>query len=152
MIGHDNTNIAVRVTRTSDRLPTTLDSVDVNACCAPCTSLLRRETRAGLGPGEEADGHALHVVEHLRAQVVDEALPDASREPPLGEASRASTTASAAMISERGTTTTWRSPGGDTVVDDPLEQQRRDEDDEEGVEDHEARGRRRSTPGTGGHR
>ena len=41
---------------------------------------------AGLGPAEEADRHPLHVVEDLGAQVVDEALADAGREPALGEA------------------------------------------------------------------
>ena len=41
---------------------------------------------AGLGPAEEADRHPLDVVEDLGAQVVDEALADARREPALGEA------------------------------------------------------------------
>ena len=41
---------------------------------------------AGLGPAEEPDRHALDVVEHLGAEVVDEPLTDARREPALGEA------------------------------------------------------------------
>ena len=46
MICHDRTNIAASVVTTVTTLPTTLDSVDVNACWAPWTSLLRRDTRA----------------------------------------------------------------------------------------------------------
>ena len=46
MICHDRTNIAASVVTTVTTLPTTLDSVDVNACWAPCTSLFRRDTRA----------------------------------------------------------------------------------------------------------
>ena len=43
------------------------------------------DERAGLGAGEEGDGHALHVVEQRHAQVVDEALADARRPPALDE-------------------------------------------------------------------
>ena len=46
MICHDRTNIAASVVTTATTLPTTFDSVDVNACWAPWTSLLRRDTRA----------------------------------------------------------------------------------------------------------
>ena len=44
MIGHDSTNIAPSVAATVMMLPTTFDSVDVNACWAPCTSLFSRVT------------------------------------------------------------------------------------------------------------
>ena len=40
---------------------------------------------AGLGPGEEGQGHALDVAEHLGAHVVDEALPDVGRDAALGQ-------------------------------------------------------------------
>ena len=46
MICHDNTNMAVRVAVTPTMLPTTFDRVEVNACCAPCTSLFNRVTSA----------------------------------------------------------------------------------------------------------
>ena len=46
MICHDRTNIAASVVTTVTTLPTTLERVDVNACWAPCTSELRRVTRA----------------------------------------------------------------------------------------------------------
>ena len=42
--------------------------------------------RPCLRPAEEADRHALHVVEHLGPQIVDEPLADACREPTLSEA------------------------------------------------------------------
>ena len=42
--------------------------------------------RAGLGAGEEADRHPLDVVEHLGAQIVDQAFADTGRVPALGEA------------------------------------------------------------------
>ena len=35
--------------------------------------------RTGVGPGEEGDGHALHVLEHLLAEVEDQALAEAGR-------------------------------------------------------------------------
>ena len=38
--------MAPRVVATMARLPTTLESTDVNACWAPCTSLLSRVTSA----------------------------------------------------------------------------------------------------------
>ena len=66
---------------------TTEPSVVVSARCAPITSLfMRLIERAGLGAGEERDGHALHVVEQLHAQVEDDALTDLRREPALGVA------------------------------------------------------------------
>ena len=42
VICHDRTNIATSVSTTPMALETTLDSVPVNACCAPSTSLLSR--------------------------------------------------------------------------------------------------------------
>ena len=39
----------------------------------------------GLGAGEEGQRHPLDVAEHLGAHVVDEALPDVGRDPPLGQ-------------------------------------------------------------------
>ena len=39
--------------------------------------------RAGLGAGEEADRHALHMVEELHSQIEDQAFADTSREPAL---------------------------------------------------------------------
>ena len=47
------------------------------------------DERAGLGAGEERDRHPLHVVEHLGAQVVDQALADARGEPALDQAEHA---------------------------------------------------------------
>ena len=46
MICHDSTNIATRTSTRLIRLDTTPDSVEVNACCAPMTSLLSREISA----------------------------------------------------------------------------------------------------------
>jgi len=46
VICQDKTNMAASVTTTVMRLPTTDENVSVKACCAPSTSLLRRETRA----------------------------------------------------------------------------------------------------------
>ena len=46
MICHDSTNIAVATRTRLTTLDTTPDSVDVNACCAPMTSLLSREISA----------------------------------------------------------------------------------------------------------
>ncbi len=43
------------------------------------------DQRAGLGAGEEGQRHPLHVVEHLGAQVEDQALADAGRVPALGQ-------------------------------------------------------------------
>ena len=43
------------------------------------------DERAGAGAGEERDRHPLDVVEHRGAQVEDEALADAGRQPPVGE-------------------------------------------------------------------
>ena len=71
-------------------LLTTDDSVPVNACCAPSTSLFSRLIeRAGLGAGEERDRHPLHVVEDLGAHVVDQALADPRGEPALRSATSA---------------------------------------------------------------
>ena len=39
----------------------------------------------GLGAGEERQGHALDVAEHLGAHVVDQALADVGGDPPLGQ-------------------------------------------------------------------
>ncbi len=59
------------------------------ACCAPTTSLSSRaDQRSGLRPGEERDRLPLHVVEHLGAQVVDEALADPRGEPADREAEK----------------------------------------------------------------
>ena len=53
---------------------------------APITSLfMPADQRAGLGAGEEGDGHALHVVEQRDPQVVDEALADPGRPAALDE-------------------------------------------------------------------
>ncbi len=46
VICHESANIAANVAATPTTLPTTLDSVEVNACCAPCTSPFSRVTRA----------------------------------------------------------------------------------------------------------
>ena len=44
------------------------------------------DERAGLRPGEERDRHALDLVEQRDAQVVDQALADLGRVPPLDDA------------------------------------------------------------------
>ncbi len=46
VICHDRNSIATTTATRLIMLPTTPESVEVNACCAPITSLLRRETSA----------------------------------------------------------------------------------------------------------
>jgi len=46
VICHDSANMAVTTNSNVMKLPITPDRVDVNACCAPITSLLRRDTSA----------------------------------------------------------------------------------------------------------
>ncbi len=46
MICQDRASIAMTTATRLIALPTTPDSVEVNACCAPMTSLLSRETSA----------------------------------------------------------------------------------------------------------
>ena len=43
---HDSGAIAATISTSETTLLTTLDSTEVNACCAPMTSLLSRVTRA----------------------------------------------------------------------------------------------------------
>ena len=60
---------------------TTVPSVFVTACCAPTTSLFRRDCSAPVCVRvKNAMRHPLHVVEQRDAQVVDEALADARRQ------------------------------------------------------------------------
>jgi hypothetical protein len=46
VIFQERNNIATRTSRTLTKLLTTEDRMSVNACCAPRTSLFRRETSA----------------------------------------------------------------------------------------------------------
>ena len=46
VICHESVNITAAVNTRLTTLDTSPDSVEVNACCAPSTSLLRRETSA----------------------------------------------------------------------------------------------------------
>ena len=83
---HESRSITASASASAITLPTTLDSVHVNARCAPITSLFRRlDECAGAGPREERDRHALHVAEHRAAQIQDQALADPRRLPPLGD-------------------------------------------------------------------
>ena len=65
---------------------TTVPSVPVTARCAPITSLFRRLISAPVWVRvKNAIGMPLHVVEQRDAQVVDQALADARRQPPLDD-------------------------------------------------------------------
>ena len=66
------------------KFDSTVERVEVKACCAPITSELSRDTELpGLGSGEERDGHLHHMVEDLGTEVEDQALADRRRKPPL---------------------------------------------------------------------
>ena len=92
-----------------------------------------RHQRAGLGAGEEGQRHALHVGEHARAQVEDEALPDAG-----GQPAHADREPRVEDCHARGGERQADDQRGvlleDAVVDDLLDQQR-GHHDERGVDD-----------------
>ena len=82
MICYDSTSIAPAASTRVTALLTTCERVLVKACCAPMTSVFNRETSDPVwSAGEEGHRLTLHVVEHLRAQVVDQALPHPRRCP-----------------------------------------------------------------------
>ena len=116
----------VSVTAMLMTFETTVPSVLVTACCAPMTSLLRRDCRAPVcARVKNASGMLLHMVEHRDPQVVDQPFADPGREPALhereqrvreGEADRGDR--------ERGDERAVLVGNG--VVDEAAEEQRRD--------------------------
>ena len=80
VICHDSRIMTTSVSTSAITFVTTPDSADVNARCAPITSLFRRLTSAPVSrAGEERDRHPLDVLEHRPAQVEDQALAETGR-------------------------------------------------------------------------
>ena len=87
MSRHSSASMNVSVTVRPMTFETTVPSVLVTACCAPMTSLLRRDINAPVCVRvKNDDRQPLHVVEQLDPHVVDEALADARGEVPLHQA------------------------------------------------------------------
>ena len=103
---------------------------------------------AGLGAGEEGDGHGRHVVEEPDPQVVDQALPDAGRVEALHERQRRGGQRGA--DDERGQHGEHRAIGlRDGHVDDAPQQQRRDQRQQGLDDDHGDEADQRSAVGGG---
>ena len=144
VICHDSTSI---VTTTSTRLITLLttpDRVEVNARCAPITSLFSLETSEPVLVREEGEWHPLHVPEDEAAEVIDQALADARGVPALGQG-QSGLPDGDQREDERELGDQGAVARNHAVVDDPLEQQRggHDEsgaDDDEDQEQHDLAG------------
>ena len=133
---HSRLIITARVTTTSNTFCTTVPRVPVNACWAPDDVVVHAaDEGAGLGAGEEGQGHALDVVVERRAQVEDQALADAGRQPPLDHA-HGRVGDGQHQGQERQPVDAAQVAAGDGVlVDDLPEDQRREDGDQRRQQD-----------------
>jgi hypothetical protein len=122
---HDREIIATSVTARPTMFETTVDRVEVNACCAPSTSDWSREVSLPVCVREKnAKRLARHVVEDLGAQAEDQPLADPGGEPPHDDRDPRVGHGDAGDR-QREDHHQASVPGEYALVDDPLEQQGR---------------------------
>ena len=129
-------SMVMPTTTTAIELATVLDSVEVNARWAPMTSLLSRETSAPVWVRvKNASDWRWTWPKTLRAEVVDQPLPDPAGEPAAEDAEQRAEDGhhghGEGQLDDQATIALQ-----DAVVDDALHQQR-DDHDHGGVDDRD---------------